>query len=225
MLEIRNNFICIFCGQKHSEGMRFRKGCGICAECDGKISRTPSVGSFAGRYHVKYIISPLFYEGFVRDAVMRFKFEGWSGCADVFTYIMRRYISAFPHLRDFDMAVPVPLSKQRYNERGFNQSKPIAEAVAKEARIRCDLKSLIKIRHTKRQSKLTAKERFENVLGAYAAMPNANKKRIILVDDIYTTGATMEECARTLTEAGAKEVVGVALSIKYRKEKNLIIRY
>lgn len=222
---IKRQLVCVFCAEKKADGIRFKGGCGICAECDERIGKTPRGDTFAGSSHVKYVISALFYEDLVRDAIMRYKFEGWSCSSAAFAYIMREYLSDFAHLKDFDAVIPVPLSRERYNERGFNQSLPLAQAAAESAGIRCDAKSLVKIRNTKRQSRLSMKERVMNVRGAYRADSSVRGKRIILVDDIYTTGATMEECARTLSEAGAEEIAGVTLAIKYKKEKNLINRY
>ena len=68
-------------------------------------------------------------------------------------------------------------------------------------------------------------ERVENVSGAYKCTRALDCERIILVEDIYTTGATLNECARTLLDAGAKEIIGMTLSIRYKKEKNLFLRY
>jgi competence protein ComFC len=225
IFNIRKNFICIFCGEKKTEGKRFRGGCGICSECNVKIERTPIGGTFEGRGNVEYVIAALFYEGLTRDAIMRYKFEGWSCNANAFYYIMKQCTEQFPHLKEFDLSIPVPLSFERYRERGFNQSLPLAKAVADAAGIKCGKDLLVKIRNTKRQSRLTSDERVNNVFNAYIAMPEVKGKRIILVDDIYTTGATMDECARTLKEAGAAEVIGVSLSIKYKKEKSLMSRY
>ena len=221
----RDNFICAFCGEKKSDGTHFRNHCGICTECNERVGKTPRGGTFSGREYIKYIISALFYEGLTRDAIMRYKFEGWSGIAAVFEYIMREHISGFTHLNDFDAVIPVPLSKERYNERGFNQSLPLAQAVAKTVGIKCDEKSFVKIRNTRRQSRLTLNERIMNVHGAYRADSTVRGKRIILVDDIYTTGATLNECARTLAEAGTKDIIGVTLAIKYKKEKSPAFRY
>ena len=225
LFHIRRCFDCIFCGTRTYGGKRFAYSCGICTECDENMERTPPGGTFAGSPDVSYIISPLFYTGRTRDAIMRFKFEGWECCGNVFAYIMRQCAAQFPHLKDFGLVIPVPLSKARLNERGYNQSVPLAKAVADEIGIKYDGKTLLKIRNTNRQSRLSQMERIENVSGAYKCTRVLDGERIILVDDIYTTGATLNECARTLLDAGAKEIVGMTLSIRYKKEKNLFLRY
>lgn len=222
---IRKSFVCSFCGGKHYGGMRFKNGCGICDECNKSISRTPPNGTFAGSTNVSYVISALFYEGKVRDAIMNCKFNGWSGNCDVFAYIMGEYVKNFPHLSEFDLAIPVPLSKERLYERGFNQSQKFTRAIADTAGIVYSENALFKIRNNKRQSRLSESERAINVKGAYMATDAVRGKRIILSDDIYTSGATLEECASELKKAGALEVIGVTLSIKCKKEKNEFMRY
>lgn len=222
---IRKSFICSFCGEKHYNGLRLKNGFGICDECDKAMPRTPVAGTFAGSPNVGYVISALFYEGKVRDAIVRCKFKGWSGNCDVFAYIMREYVKNFPHLSKFDMVIPVPLSKERLYERGFNQSQRLAKAIADIAGIEYNEIALVKIRNNKRQSRLSEAERILNVKGVYAASQDVNGKRIILVDDIYTSGATLEECAAAMKEAGAIEVIGVTLSVRYKKEKNMFLRY
>lgn len=224
LFNIRRNFVCVFCGEKKDSGKRYKHRCGICDECMNKIPMTARGGCFEAGDKVKYVISAMFYEGFARDAVMRYKFEGWQCCDAVFADIIGDFCADFLHLREFDKVFPVPISRERFNERGFNQSVPLAKAVSRTAGVCYDENSLIKIRHTKRQSSLSSRERIKNVKGAYRCRPLFGE-RVILVDDIYTTGITMEECAKTILEAGASEVVGVTLSIKPNKEKNPFIRY
>lgn len=109
---------------------------------------------------------------------------------------------------DWDILSWVPISRLRRLRRGFDQSQLIAEAVAAELGI-SPVQTLCKVRNTKPQSGLgDAAHRRANILGAYEAVdPTLWKdKRILLVDDIVTTGATASECAKTLLLAGAKEV-------------------
>lgn len=225
IFHIRKSFVCAFCGEKHFEGTAVKKGIGICEECNRNIMRTPRGGTFAGRGNVSYIISALFYEGLARDAIVRCKFGGWSGNCDVFAHIMSEHIKDFKQLTEFDTVVPVPLSKERFFERGFNQSQKIAKAVADTVGIGYSELALVKVRNNSRQSKLSSAERFANVKGVYAASEEVRGKRIVLIDDIYTSGATLEECAAEMKRHGAVEVVGVTLSIRYKPEKNIFMRY
>ena len=114
--------------------------------------------------------------------------------------------------------IPVPLFSRKERERGFNQSKELAKILAKawQAELICD--NLIKIKNTASQAILNKEKRSENLKNAFCVLDkNAIKgKKICLIDDVYTTGATMEECARTLKEAGAKEVWGITVAREVR---------
>lgn len=110
--------------------------------------------------------------------------------------------------------VPVPIEKKRLKSRGYNQAEELAKELAKIVKLPVIKDSLIKIRATMPQIKLSAKKRQENLKNAFL-IKNPERiqgKKIFLVDDVYTTGATMEECARVLREAGAKSVWGIAVA-------------
>ncbi len=103
--------------------------------------------------------------------------------------------------------VPVPLHLFRYIRRGFNQSEYFSESLSRMWSVKV-MPCLIRRRHTRPQSLLPLKERAKNVRGAFAVKKNTvlSGKRIVLVDDVLTTGATIKECSRVLKEAGAGEV-------------------
>jgi ComF family protein len=114
------------------------------------------------------------------------------------------------------LLLPIPLHYKREAERGFNQAQMIAETFLKflpksEFDVRHQV--LSRIKNTPKQSQLSKEERQKNILGAfeYRGLP-LNNQSIILVDDVYTTGATMQECARVLKNNGAKAVYGLALA-------------
>jgi len=110
--------------------------------------------------------------------------------------------------------VPVPLHRRRGRERGFNQSMLLAQALAEIWKMKILLRALERIRFTQQQATLTAPERQKNVAGAFApsAKFNLQNHTIFLVDDVFTTGATMNACAVALKSAGAARVVGLALA-------------
>ncbi len=113
-------------------------------------------------------------------------------------------------LPEAEALVPVPLSKTRLIQRGFNQSLVFAEVISKKTGIPLRADILVKVKDTPAQSLLSGRARLQNPIGAYRArgwMPS----RVILVDDVYTTGATMNECARVLKEAGVSVVHGLVL--------------
>lgn len=114
----------------------------------------------------------------------------------------------------FDAVVPVPLHASRQRERGFNQAELIARPLAKRLGLRMATYLLVRTRPRPAKSVLSLRERWESVRGAYETRAGAkvDKLRILLVDDVFTTGATLDACARALREAGATSVHGVTVA-------------
>lgn len=161
-----------------------------------------------------------YYEEDVRKSIHRFKFRNAIGLASGYGRLL-----AMKLLREgfeqYDILTWVPVSKERRRRRGFDQSEMLAQAVASELGTEPQ-RLLNKIRNTPPQSGIASPEaRKANVLGAFAMVSGASvqNKKILLLDDVYTTGATMEECARVLLTAGAKEVHGAAIAaVRYHKK-------
>ncbi len=110
--------------------------------------------------------------------------------------------------------IPIPLDKKKLKIRGYNQSEEVAKELSKVLQIPLIADNLIKIKSTKPQMELSKEERERNLAGAFM-IKNPSElagKKIFLVDDVYTTGSTMEECARVLKNAGAKSVWGIAIT-------------
>jgi ComF family protein len=118
-----------------------------------------------------------------------------------------------PLTPDF-LTVPVPLHIRRLRERGFNQSLLLAKVVATDLGTQLDYLSLVRIRHTRAQTGLRKEERRKNVKDAFSVIyPEIIKgKKILLVDDVFTTGYTLNECARTLKKSGAMVVICLTLA-------------
>ena len=110
--------------------------------------------------------------------------------------------------------VPVPLERKKLKWRGFNQAEEIGKELANFFGIPLITNCLIKIKETLPQVELSDEERRENIKGAFLVKDKEliKNKKILLIDDVYTTGATMEECARVLKKAGAKEVIGIVIA-------------
>jgi len=107
-----------------------------------------------------------------------------------------------------DFIVPVPLHRKRLKERGFNQAQLLGRVLAKHWRINLSVHNLRRVRWTEPQIGLCAADREQNVRGAFqvADPVQFEGRRLLLLDDVYTTGSTVGECARTLKRAGAEEV-------------------
>lgn len=149
------------------------------------------------------------FEGVVRSAIIGLKYRS-----------RRRLVPFLASLLDdalvhrpltVDLVLPVPMGAARLRERGFNQSELLALAVADSQGLPCESTLLIRSRETEQQTRLAAPDRRRNVAGAFAAPEPGNiaQKRVLLVDDVCTTGATLEACASTLLEAGAAGVWAV----------------
>ena len=110
-----------------------------------------------------------------------------------------------------DVIVPVPLSKKVLTERGYNQTALVAEYLADKYNI-AFIEAVKKVRETTPQNKLERKDRLKNLKGAFEADSRAAGKKVLVVDDVYTTGATMNEMAKTLNAAGALEVRGIVVA-------------
>jgi len=104
--------------------------------------------------------------------------------------------------------------KNKKAKRGYNQTEIIAKDISKKLRIKLEKNNLIKIKDTKKQSTLNKKEREKNVKDAFAIRNTKNivSKKVILFDDIYTTGNTVNECSKILKEAGAEEIVVLTIA-------------
>jgi ComF family protein len=110
--------------------------------------------------------------------------------------------------------IPVPLDKKKLKNRGYNQSEELARELSKILQISVISDNLSKIKRTKSQMELSKEEREKNLEGAFIIKNPAEirGKKIFLVDDVYTTGSTMEECAKILKNAGAKQVWGITVA-------------
>ena len=165
--------------------------------------------------------APLRYDGTVRTALLAFKFNGHSASAQAFGMLIARcaaeYLSG-----EFDVVTYVPISRQRRRERGYNQSELLAQAACRAWDVRPET-LLIKTVHNPPQSGLhSAEERTANVAGVYTLAPRAyvSGRRVLLIDDICTTGATIRECTRVLRRGGAAAVYGIALALARPSEKD-----
>jgi len=144
------------------------------------------------------------YEGSAAQAVKRFKFNRQMAFLPVMQHWLQRPL-CLELVADADLIVPVPLHRKRLKQRGFNQALLLAQAFSQ---VPLGREVLMRVRHTIPQVELKPKERRDNVKGAFAVPePSLVKgKNVLLLDDVYTTGATVSECAKVLRRAGARRV-------------------
>lgn len=152
-------------------------------------------------------VSLWYYEDVVRKSLLRYKFQGKRHYARVYGQMLAMRLEQ-EQWTDFDILTWIPVSDRRRRKRGFDQVELIANALAGELQVPATA-TLKKVRDNPAQSGIAGQaERRANVLGAYVALKpeDLKGKKILLLDDIVTTGSTAGECARVLLTAGAKEV-------------------
>jgi len=163
------------------------------------------------------------YDGTLRTLIHLLKYHGFRPLAKPLAKQMAGLLEEFEP-GSFDLILPVPLHSKRQRLRGFNQSALLAEHLAQLHRIRLGTKDCFRIRDTRPQTGLRAAERRKNVAGAFTvSRPKAvRSRRVLLIDDVMTTGATVNACARALLEAGAQGVWVATLARVHRKDVDVL---
>ena len=190
---IRTPF-CEKCGKKVSAGMR------ICADC--------------GRMHHAFTRSRGAFEyGPLSKAIYRYKYLGRREYSKVFSELTYRQLADYIHGVHPDIIAAVPVSKKKLLKRGYNQAAELAKGLSELSGIPFEDGALLRVRDTSPMKLLSPSERQKNLKNAFTGGQNVVKfKRVLLVDDIYTTGSTMDECSRALLKAGAESVYGLTMA-------------
>ena len=210
---------CPFCGKVQDHA-------GICPACEKALPWTDALHTIKEGPGGLRCAAPLWYEDQVREGILRLKFQGASGAAEPMGELIAR-CAAEQFSGAFDTVTWVPVSKKRLRERGYDQAKLLAESACRLWDTE-PVQLLRKITDNPAQSGIhDAAARRANVLGVYEAInPDRIKgRRILLIDDICTTGATLTECIRVLRDAGAEDVVcaAVAHTREQQRQKTEII--
>jgi len=213
---------CTICGKKVRAGEHLCSGCEakivrivppFCETCsepfDGSITSAFTCANCAHRtIYFDAAVAAYRGRGIVREIIHQFKYARQIHLRHVIARWLRTALDD-ERLRDcqFDVIVPVPLHPARQRERGFNQASLLAELLSAQTSISCR-PSLKRIRYTTTQTALDRSERMENLHNAFRLRKNADVRglRVLLIDDVLTTGSTLSECARVLKRAGAKSV-------------------
>lgn len=185
----------------------------ICEKCEKSLPYTKGSAVNQKKTFIDSCVSPLYYEGAVKESLHRYKFSQCPGNYRAYAKLMSGCIGE--NLSgQFDIITWVPLSRRRLRERGYDQARLLAEAIGKSFKVPV-VPALVKAKHTAPQSKTgSAEKRRANISGAYI-LPKPETvlgKRILLIDDIVTTGATLSECARMLGMAGAEKIFAATVA-------------
>jgi len=154
------------------------------------------------------------YEGALLDTIHLFKYHGKISAGEALGRMMAKTSYDFLVIGDYSLIIPVPLHPKRLRERGFNQSLILARQISKIFSIPLDFITLRRKIRTEAQVNLSRQKRVANVRGAFevTARNGIEGKKILLIDDVYTTGSTVKECSEILMKNGAEEVAVLTLA-------------
>ncbi len=152
------------------------------------------------------------FDSFNRELLHRLKYYGDRPTGDFLGNRLGRLIFSLRENRNWDALVPVPLHWTRKWSRGFNQSLLLARAVSKTLGVPV-LSALRRVKRTQDQTKLSRQARLANVRGAFRLIEEVRGKKLLLLDDVSTTGATLEECRKILKENGAAEICAAVVAL------------
>jgi competence protein ComFC len=219
---------CVVCGSAHTDVPLLCASCQssadkvqppFCQICSrpfsGEIPQPFSCPNCVGQpFSFACAVAPYRSRGVVRELVHRFKYTGHF----YLRHVLARWASeglSDPRLQEsaFDAVVPVPLHPTRQRERGFNQASALAELLSQKSGIPL-LSCLRRIRYTETQTQFDRSTRLANLKTAFSMRPKqaVAGKNLLLVDDVLTTGATLDECARVLLAAGAETVKAITVA-------------
>ncbi|MDP4117886.1 MAG: ComF family protein [Bacillota bacterium] len=195
---------CSRCGS----GFEYRGGLPFCNTCR------------SARYPFDGVISAYHYTGGVRDAIIRHKFDFMYNNSPTFALGISEIINhIFTQIKPDFIAI-VPTDKIRLRERGYNAVSEIAEIISSKTDIPLYGNALLKIKNVPQQSTLSLRQRMRNVHGCFSVKNKSDikNKSIILIDDVFTTGATTRECAKMLKKAGATYIFVITVAITKRSK-------
>ncbi|HKV03570.1 MAG TPA: ComF family protein [Candidatus Acidoferrales bacterium] len=154
------------------------------------------------------------YDAALAEAIVLLKYEEVTRLGEWFAARLAELVSQAPDDWLADVVVPVPLHRDRLRERGYNQAELVARPLARILRIKIEPRLLVRTKPRPPQLVLSRSEHWKSVRGAYATRkrPEVDNLRVLLVDDVLTTGATLDACARTLRKAGVSRVLGLTVA-------------
>lgn len=210
-----DNFICTPCRGKIKRNLPpFCHSCGRRLEA-GNFTKNICPRCLRKKWYFDRAFSPCVYEGVIKELIREFKYNGKDYLGLPFSRLMIEFIKEYNVPLDYlDFIVPIPLYKTRLREREFNQAEILSKYIAKEFKKDVLSDVLLRHRHTKTQTDLDIDQRLLNVKGSFSVTKSISVKgkNLLVVDDVFTTGATSSEAAYTLKHAGANIVFVLTLA-------------
>ena len=195
--------VCGICGKLNSNF--------LCKKCQKELEAEAVFGIDNIENNTKYFDEHLYifkYEGIIRRTIIKYKFKEETYLYKTFVNFLLKNKKFFEKIKKYDTIIPVPISKKRYKIRGYNQSELIGKDLSKKLNINIGTEYLFKTKNIMEQSKLSKEERAKNIQGVYKLInkEKLENKKILLIDDVYTTGSTVNECSRILRKANPKKI-------------------
>ena len=189
----------------------------ICSKCNLELKKQAEIRILQKEYieekseKEKYFQELMYifkYEGQIRQLILDYKFNEKSYIYKTFVNFLLKNKKIFENIKKYDKIISVPISKKRYKERGYNQSLLIANEISKQTNLELVNNCLIKTKNIIEQSKLNKEDRQQNIQGVYSIQNEEiiTNKKVLLIDDIYTTGSTVNECSKILQQANPKKI-------------------
>lgn len=206
MITITNLFyppVCGICGKLNEDF--------LCKKCE-KLLESQAKFEIQEKQNINlYFDKHLYifqYEGIIRKLIIDYKFNEKSYLYKTFVNFLLKNKKFFEILKSYDTIIPVPISKKRKKDRGYNQSTLIAREISKRLKIELNTSCLYKAKDIVAQSTLNREEREQNIKDVYELknVKELEKKKILLIDDIYTTGSTLNECSKILRKSNPKVI-------------------
>ena len=189
--------ICGICGKINKNSLCKKCEIELKKQAENRITNNGEEKQYKYFNELMYIFK---YEGQIRKLILDYKFNEKSYLYLTFVNFLLKNKKIFENIKNYDTIMPVPISKKRLKARGYNQSLLIAKEIAQRTNLKLMNDCLIKTKNIIEQSKLNKEDRIQNIQGVYKLknMKLIENKKILLIDDIYTTGSTVNECSKML---------------------------
>ena len=185
----------------------------FCLKCGKSLVASSNNGAYCQdckftSYFFKQAWAVGHYDGILKECIHLFKFNRRICLLPIFTELLLNFTKLYININAFGIIVPAPLHKTKRRERTFNQAELIAKDLSSKTAIPLQANNLIKVKHTLPQTTLSKKQRVLNIKGAFKVTDASvfKNKNILLIDDVFTTGSTLNACANALLDSGAKGV-------------------
>ena len=195
--------VCGICGKINQEGL-----CTKCIKRLEEFAKFEIIKENGENKNFQELIYIFNYEGFIRKLIIDYKFNEKSYIYVSFVKFILKHKKIFEKLKSYDTIIPVPISKKRMRERGYNQSLLIARNLSEDLGIDLQENCIFKTKNIIEQSKLNKEQRMQNIQNVYELKNEQilTNKQVLLIDDIYTTGSTVNECSKVLRQANPKKI-------------------